>query len=247
MKKALLSTLLLTSCGIKANPEVLKPPEVQVKRIGKVVYVRSLSGEIRVNDFQKRGPYWVKEEEKGFCFSVQRIGGKTKQFCVEGLVAGEPQLTLEEREDSVTLTAQGFEKYALYPTREGEMLFVQRKEFLSQVRIDRDYWKRCYAVTGLERLSESVPVHFCLEPKPPPPIEEVKNLEVRVGKEKLYLVWSYDADYSEFVILIDNFEVGRTKGLSFELPMLREGSQVIVKVVSPMGFESRGASVVYSP
>lgn len=68
MKRLLLLAFPLAGCGIKANPEVLKSPEVDVKRIGQKVYVKSLSGEIRVKGFERYGDYWVKEAERAFCF-----------------------------------------------------------------------------------------------------------------------------------------------------------------------------------
>ncbi|MDW8032177.1 MAG: hypothetical protein RMH93_01350 [Aquificaceae bacterium] len=239
--------LLLTGCGIKANPEVLKPPEVEIRRIGDWVYVRSLSGEIRLKDFERAGSYWRRERREAFCFYVERVGGKSERFCVGPAVERKPALHILEESNSVRVTASGFEAYRVYPLKEGLMQLEEGKSFGGVFNLERDYRERCYLLTALEGRVESPPVSFCVKPKEPPPIEEVEKLEIREGKEKLYLVWSYQKDYKEFVLYMEGRELGRTVGFSFEVPKPKGRATFSVKVISPLGFESKGLEVLYSP
>lgn len=247
MKRFFLFGFLLASCGIKANPEVLKEPEVLVKRIGERVYVKSLSGEIRIKGFEKLEDYWIKDEREAFCFLVERIGGKSKKFCVEKALEEKPTIELSEDKESVKLTAKGFESYRLYPVKGGKVLLEGGVDLKGEIKLERSYWERCYALTGIEGLRESSFIDFCIKPKEPPPVEEVKNLQIRVGKEKLYLVWFYDKDYKEFIIYKEGKEIGRTVGFSFEVPIPEKGSTFTIKVISPLGFESEGESINYKP
>ncbi len=73
--------LFLASCGIKAKPEPLPRPQVDIKRVGHLVLVKSLEGDVRVKGFEREGLYWVKREQEAFCFVVERVGGKGKR-CV---------------------------------------------------------------------------------------------------------------------------------------------------------------------
>ncbi|MEN3027672.1 MAG: hypothetical protein ABDH29_00235 [Aquificaceae bacterium] len=239
--------LFLSGCGIKASPEVLKPPEVEIRRIGDWVYVRSLSGEIRLKDFEKVGSYWRKERREAFCFHVERVGGKSGRFCLGPAMEKKASLQILEENGSVKVTASGFEAYRLYPVKEGLIQLEEGKSFGGVLSLERDYRERCYLLTGLEGSAESPPVGFCVKPKEPPPVEEVEKLEIREGKEKLYLVWSYPKDYREFVLYSEEKEIGRTVGFSFEVPKPEGRRTFRVKVISPLGFESKGLEISYSP
>lgn len=246
-KSLFILLVFLSSCGIKANPEVLKEPEVVVRRIGDKVYVKSLSGDIRVKGFERVNGYWVKEDPEAFCFFVERLKGKGKKFCVGKAIQEEPTLKFLEEEEHVKVLTYGFESYRLYDIKEGLLLLESYVEFKDVKDIERDYWERCYAITGIRDTWESPPVSFCIKPKKAPHIEDVKNLEIRIGIEKLYLVWFYDGDYREFVVYMDGKEVGRTVGFSFELPIPKEKAIFTVKVIGPLGFESKGSRVIYNP
>ncbi len=247
MKRLLPITFLIAGCGIKAKPEVLKDPEVEIKRIGKRVYVRSLSGEVRIKGFEREGDYWVKEEEKPFCFVVERIEEASKKFCLDGALREEPSLKLVEEEGFVKLYPSGFEAYRLYELKNGSILLETSKTFREAIRLEKDYWERCYALTGIKGGVESEPLKFCIKPKPPPPVPEVEKLELRVGKHSIYLVWFYKGEYREFVVYKDRKEIGRTTGFSFETEPPKVKTTFTVKVVSPLGFESKGISVDYNP
>ncbi len=248
MKKGLLLiTLFSAGCGIKANPEVLKEPEVWIRRIGDRVYVKSLSGEVRVREFERRGSYWVKENREAFCFSVERVGGKSRKFCVEGRLEERPSLSVKEDKDGIELRAFGFDSYRIYPVKEENIDLEEAKDFRDRVHIERDYWERCFAITGVKGPLESDPVKLCVKPKLPPLVKDVEDLEVRVGEGKLYLVWFYRDEYREFVVYEKGKEVGRTVGYSFELPLPKDRTTFTVKVINPLGFESKGVSIDYSP
>lgn len=247
MKKLLPLVLFLAGCGIKANPQVLKVPEVQIYRIGKKVYVRSLSGDIKVHGFEKAGEYWIKEEEKPFCFQVERIGEGRKRFCVGPALMEKPVVELVEEKDSIRVIPQGFESYRFYPSVGGNPVPPEIKTFSGQIKIERDYQKKCYAITGVRSGVESQPVEICVEPKAPPYIPEVEALELRKGAGKLYLVWFYQHDYREFVVCQDGKQIGRTTGFSFEVEEPKQKSTFTVKVINPLGFESGGKSVDYNP
>ncbi|MCX8164644.1 MAG: hypothetical protein N3D14_04545 [Aquificaceae bacterium] len=238
--------LLLASCGIKANPEVLKAPDVEIKRMGNKVYVRSLSGEIRVKDFERLGVYWVKERSDNFCFNVERVGGRHQRFCVGSALDKIPYFKLQEEGGFVKLLPDGFELYRLYPIKDDMPVLEEGKIFRGSLNLERTYWKVCYFLTGVDGVLESQPLKLCIKPMPPPPIAEVKNLEIREGEDRLYLVWFYQEEYREFVVYKNGKELGRTTGFSFEL---KERVQALytVKVISPLGFESKGTSVHYSP
>lgn len=247
MKKLLPLAFFLAGCGIKANPQVLKAPEVQIKRIGKTVYVKSLSGEIRVLGFEKVGEYWIKEEERPFCFLVERVGEGKKKFCTGLALLEKPHVDLMEEADYITVIPHGFESYRLYPLVDGRLIPSEIKTFSRQIRIEKDYQKKCYALTGVRLEAESPPVEICVEPKAPPYVPEVEALEVRRGAGKLYLVWFYQQEYREFVVYQNGREIGRTTGFSFEVEEPLQRSTFTVKVINPLGFESRGLSVDYSP
>ncbi|MEZ0337193.1 MAG: hypothetical protein ABWK02_03185 [Aquificaceae bacterium] len=248
MRRYILIPILLSfGCGIKANPEVLKEPEVVIKRIGHKVYVKSLFGEIRVKGFERVEDHWIKENKEAFCFLIERVGGKSHKFCVEEAIEERPLLKVKEEKDYVEIVASGFEGYRLYPTDKGRINFQMAKDFKDGLSLERDYWERCYAITGVRASLESSPVEFCVKPKPPPVVKEVEGLEVRVGEGKLYLVWFYREDYREFVVYENGKEMGRTSGFAFEAPLPKERTIFTVKVISPLGFESKGVSVDYSP
>ncbi len=246
MKRLIPFLFLLAGCGIKANPEVLKAPEVEIRRIGQKVYVRSLSGEVQIKGFERQGDYWVKEEEGPFCFVVERIGESSKKFCVAGALEEKPSLKIEEGE-VIEVYASNFEAYRLYNLRDSSLSLESAKTFRESIKLERDYWERCYAITGIRGNVESQPVEFCVKPKPPPTVSEVDGLEVREGRQALYLVWFYGQDYREFIIYRDGKEIGRTTGFAFETEIPKEKTTFTVKVVSPLGFESKGRSVYYSP
>lgn len=247
MKKFLPIFLLVAGCGIKANPEVLKSPEIEIKRIGQRIYVKSLSGEVSIKGFERQGDYWVREEKEPFCFVVERIGEGSKKFCVGGAFEEKPSLKISEGETSVEVYVSNFETYRLYELKNGSLSLEKVKTLREPLTLERDYQERCYALTGISGNIESPPVEFCIKPKPPPVVPEVDRLEVREGKQTLYLVWSYWQDYQEFIIYRGEKEIGRTKGFAFETELPKTKTTFTVKVVSPLGFESRGTSVDYSP
>lgn len=247
MKKLMPLALLLAGCGIRANPQVLKHPEVEIRRIGEKVYVKSLSGEIRVRGFERQGNYWVRVEGNPFCFTVERLGEGSRRFCVEQAREERPSIRLVEEESHVAVIPSGFESYRLYALREGSLLLETVRTVGEHARLERDYWERCYALTGLRGNVESRPVEFCIKPKPPPTVPEVEGLELRRGRHALYLLWFYEHHYREFVIYRDGKEVGRTGGFAFETGLPEGRATFTIKVVSPAGFESKGRTVDYSP
>lgn len=248
MRKLFILCLFITGCGIKANPEVPRAPEVDIRRVGERVYVKSLSGDIKVEGFEKEGAYWTVEKREAFCFSVKRIGGKSKRFCVSNATEKVLYLDFFEEEHSVKVIPSGFESYRLYPYREGSVELEKGREFVGVLSFERDYWERCYFLTGVvDAKTESSPLSFCIKPKPPPAVEEVRNFEIREGKEKLYLVWSYEGEYKEFVLYENGKELERTKGFVFEVPKPKGSTVFRLKVVNPLGFESKGVETVYSP
>ncbi len=248
MKRFLPILLFASGCGIKANPQVLKDPEVEIKRLGEEVYVKSLSGEIRVRGFERQGDYWVKKEKEPFCFVVERLGEASRKLCVNRALEEKPSLRFLEGVDHIELVPSGFDVYRVYSIGEdGSLVLDSFKTFKQAITLQRDYWERCYALTGVRDGEESSPVSFCIKPKPPPPIPEVDGLEIRVGKDNLYLVWFYEDNYREFVIYKNGKIIGRTTGYAFETEIPKEKATFTVRVVSPLGFESKGVSVYYSP
>ncbi|MEJ5338548.1 MAG: hypothetical protein WHS43_02710 [Aquificaceae bacterium] len=247
MKRFLPLALLLAGCGIKANPQVLKPPEVEIRRIGQKVYVKSLSGDIKVKGFEKHDDYWVREEGKAFCLVVERLGEGSRKFCVPQALEERPSVRLLEEDTSVKVLPSGFEAYRLYVLRDGLIHPETAKTFMREIQLEKDYWERCYALTGLKGDVESQPVEFCVKPKPPPPVPEVEGLELRASKNSLYLVWFYPHPYREFVVYRDGKEIERTMGFALEVEPPKTKATYTVKVVGPLGFESSGVSVDYSP
>ncbi|MCX8075431.1 MAG: hypothetical protein N3C57_00215 [Aquificaceae bacterium] len=247
MRKLFLLLSLLAGCGIKSNPKVLEYPVVDIKRIGERVYVKSLSGDIRIKGFERLGNYWIKDNPEGFCFLVERIGERSKNFCVEPSTSIVPSFELLEKDEKVIVLPSGFESYYLYPVKDNAIVVEEGKAFIDSVVIQRDYWQRCYAVAGISGSIQSKAVGLCVKPKPPPRVADVKSLEIREGSRSIYALWSYDEDYREFVVYVDYKEVGRTKGFAFELPKPEKKVVISVKVINPMGFESEGYFVDYSP
>jgi hypothetical protein len=85
----------LHSCGIKASTQPLQPPVVEIKRLGEVVYLRSLEGEVIPEGFEKKEVGWVKKSAQGFCFKVERVEGKSSNQCVGGLLEQEPAVKID--------------------------------------------------------------------------------------------------------------------------------------------------------
>ena len=56
-----------------------------------------------------------------------------------------------------------------------------------------------------------------------------------------------DIKNKEYVIYERGKEIGRTTGLAFEIPLPKDKTSYTVKVISPLGFESKGVSVDYNP
>ncbi|MCS7263100.1 MAG: hypothetical protein N3C13_02020 [Aquificaceae bacterium] len=245
MKALPLLVLLLAGCGIKANPEVLRAPEVEVRRIGDRVFLRSLSGEVKVQGFERVGSYWVKENPEAFCFLV--VGERSKRLCVERALREVPSVKVLEEEAKTVFLPSGFELFHLYPLKDELPLLEGRRVIKEEFSLHRGYREQCYLLTGVRGSVESPPIKVCASAKEPPPVEEVSDLQIREGRDKLYLLWFYSRDYKEFVVYKNGKEVGRTTGFSFEVPKPEQKTTFSVKVVHPLGFESSGVSVDYSP
>jgi len=89
----------LYSCGIKASTQPLQPPIVEIKRLGEVVYLRSLEGEVIPEGFERKEVGWVKKSSQSFCFKVKRLEGKSSNQCVGGLLEQEPTVKIDYQGD----------------------------------------------------------------------------------------------------------------------------------------------------
>ncbi|RMH80393.1 MAG: hypothetical protein D6674_03985 [Acidobacteria bacterium] len=245
--RKLLPLTLLFGCGIKANPETLPKPEVQIWRIGEYVYVFSLSGNIEVRGFQKEENYWYLKKGDAFCFDVLREGGKKGRFCVQEAIREKPSVRLIEEGNRLGLSPYGFQSYMLYPVEDGKIKVQKGRVIKEPIELPRDYFRRCYALAGVKGNLQSEPVNFCLEPKPPPSIPEVQRLELRLGERKAYLLWSYVEEYREFLVFKNGKLLGSTLGFVYEVDPPSRGDTFTVKVVHPLGFQSSGVSLIYSP
>ncbi|MEZ0361813.1 MAG: hypothetical protein ABWK04_07995 [Hydrogenobacter sp.] len=245
----LLVLLILSSCGIKANPEPLPEPLVEIRRLGDNVYVRSLQGNIQVEGFEKLDGWFMKEDKEAFCFIVRRIGGKSGKFCVGKSIQKKPAVILKENDSNLLIEASGFPSYRLYPLSDGKLDILNGAEFRGIYRISRDYFRRCYAITGVLDAVESEPYNFCVEAKKVPPIKDVERLEYQTISDKIYLIWSYTPDdlFKEFVIYKDGKEVGSTQSYMYEDTLPEGKTTYTVKVRNKLGFESSGRSITYSP
>lgn len=241
--------LLLLSCGVKTNPQPLPEPVVEVKRIGSKVYVRSLQGEIQVEGFEKSGEWFVKEQSSSFCFKVKRLGGRTEKFCVKRALETKPAVYVREDQESVLIIAEGFPSYRLYPVLDGSVRLSEGMEFKGEYKISKDYYKRCYAITGVVEGQESQPYKFCIASKPAPPIKDVQRLEYQEVSGKIYIFWSYTPDelFSEFIVYKNGKKVGSTEAYMYEDNLPEEKTTYTVKVRNKLGFESPGVSITYSP
>jgi hypothetical protein len=61
----------LYSCGIKASTQPLEPPIVEIKRLGEIVYLRSLEGEVIPEGFEKKEFGWVKNLHRVFALRLK--------------------------------------------------------------------------------------------------------------------------------------------------------------------------------
>ncbi len=243
----LIILLITLSCGIKADPQVLMRPKIEIRRIGDTVYVRSLEDAIRIRGFEEDKGFLYKREPKAFCFTVERVGEGKAKYCVDGVLEGKPEVNLRYEKDKVLVKAQGYERYALYAIVNGDLELGSRKDMGESFNLERSYTKLCYALTGVVGSRESYPTSFCLEPLPPPEVEDVKDLEYRTTKDLLILVWSYEGDYQSFLVYSGDKLLGETKGFTFELPLPEKSTTFTVKVKSKEGFMSKGRSILYSP
>ena len=257
MKKKLYNTLsmpylvllliILSSCGIKADTRPLLEPNVKVLRIGDSVYVISLEGDVKVEGFERKDGYYVKKSGEAFCFKVQRIEGKSSKHCVDRAIEKEPELKLEYMENKVLIHLRGFDKYALYPYVKEDINIRNRVLVSEKLTLDRYYERACYAITGLVSGLESKPKVFCVEPLPPPIVEDVESLEYRVWGSSLLILWQYDKEYESFLIYKDGKLVGETYGFIFEYPLPKEVALFTVRVKRKGGFLSSGRSITYKP
>lgn len=239
--------LFLASCGIKANPEPLPKPKVEIKRVGKLVLVASLEGNIKVRGFEQQGPYWIKEEEKAFCFLVERVEGKKEKVCVKEAIKEKPNYKLVEEGNKVKIYASGFNSYYLYPQEEGMPAWNKGEKFYHSVEVEKGYTEKCYFLTGVREGVESEPARLCIGAKPPPYVEPVEKLELRLGEYKAYLLWYYEKPFKEFLVYQNGRLLGSTTGFSYELEKPSKPTTYEVKVINPEGFESQGVKLFYNP
>ncbi|ADO45968.1 conserved hypothetical protein [Hydrogenobacter thermophilus TK-6] len=245
----LLFFLALSSCGIKANPKPLPEPSVEIRRIGERLYVRSLQGDVQVEGFEKLDGWFVKESRHALCFQVRRIGGKSAKFCAGKPVESKPTVKLKEDTQSVLVIASGFPSYRLYALSEGRLNLPQVAQFKEEYRINKDYFERCYALTGRVDIRESEPYTFCVRAKEAPPLKDVERLEYQVVEGKIYLFWSYTPDelFKEFVIYRNGKQVGSTSSYIYEDTLPEKETTYTVKVRNKLNLESGGVSITYSP
>jgi len=239
--------LFLASCGIKAKPEPLPRPQVDIKRVGHLVLVKSLEGDVRVKGFEREGLYWVKREQKAFCFVVERVGGKGEKVCVKEGLKEKPSYRLVEEGAVVKIYPSGFTTYYLYPEEGGKPAWEKGKKFYQSLEVEREYVQRCYFLTGVKEGVESEPAELCIKPKPPPYVAPVERLELRLGELSLYLVWFYEKPYREFLVYENGRLLGSTTGFSYEVKKPSKPTTYEVRVVSPEGFESQGVQIFYNP
>ncbi len=221
-------------------------PKVELKRLGDIIYLRSLEGDVVVEGFEKREVGWVKRSPQNFCFEVKRLGGKTLILCVGMLLGLEPSVKVDYQEYKAEVRLEGFDSYELYADLEDPW---SGRQIAQSFELERDYVERCYFVVGKKGQDYSKPVKFCLEPLPHPPIREVERLEYRISGDTIYLLWSYEPDrfFKEFVILEGASEVGTTKGYIFALKKKNQEILYKVKVRSIYGKESEGVEILYRP
>ncbi len=239
--------LLLFSCGIKADTQVLPLPETEVRRIGNKVYVLSLKDQIVVENFQKRENIFYTESSNAFCFKVKGVNTRSKKQCVEEALMQTPKFVVRDLGDKILLEASGFDTFALYPYLDGDLDILNRKQIPKEYEISKDYSKKCYALTGVAGNRESLPVTFCIDAKPIPRVEDVDALEYRVVNDRLFLIWSYREDYESFVIYQGDKILGQTKGFLFEVQKPSSEVKFTVRVKTKEGFLSGGRSITYSP
>ncbi len=233
---------------MKADPQVLLRPKVEVSRIGDTLYVRSLEGAIKIEGFEEERGFLYRREEKPFCFTVKRVSEGKEKYCVEEALKGVPEVSLSYAGYEVVVRARGYKSYALYTLVEDHRLDpLTRRSVGESFRLKRGYSKTCYALTGVEGRRETYPHIFCLEPLPPSQVKDVENLEYRTTHRLLILVWSYENEYHSFFVYKDGELLGETKGFSFEIELPKGRTTFTVKVKSKEGFISKGRSITYSP
>lgn len=241
--------ILLSSCGMKTKPEPLPKPMLEVKRVGSMVYVRPLQGEIDIKDFERWDGWFEKKQEKAFCFEVKRLGGKSAKVCVREALNRKPTAAFLGMEDRVLIKPEGFSDYKLYSIKNGKMDPSSGKAIKGDHSIERDYFKRCYALTGVEQSIESEPLIFCVDPKKPPEVKDVSRLEYQVVDKKVYIFWSYETDelFEEFTVYKNGKLIGSTKTNMYEDKLPEEKTLYTVRVKNRLGFESKGVNILYSP
>ncbi|MFN3814152.1 MAG: hypothetical protein ACK4SM_05975 [Aquificaceae bacterium] len=234
---------------MKAKPKPLPEPMLEVKRVGSMVYVRSLQGETEIKGFERWDEWFKKREEKAFCFDVKRLGGKSAKVCVGEALKRKPTAGFLEMEDKVLIEPEGFFDYKLYSVQNGSIDLYSWKVIKGKHSIERDYFKRCYALTGVEQDVESEPLIFCIDPKKPSEVKDVNRLEYQVVDKKIYIFWSYEPDelFEEFTVYKDGKLIGSTKTNMYEDALPNRKAVYTVKVKNRLGLESKGESVFYNP
>ncbi len=238
---------IILSCGIKKSPKPPLKPKFDVKRIGAYVYVIPKEDNITVKGFKKHGNYYLKMVSGKDCFKVKSPGKSDARVCVEEALTLTPEVEIKRRGEHVELALRGFRRWNLYELKEDNLILESEREVRRKtLRLERDYVKRCYAITGVMGKRESPPYNFCVSPKPIPRPEPPKNLELVVSQDKLILVWSLKESL-EYVVYKNGREVYRTRGNSFvgELPEGTTTYEVIA--INPLGGRSEPAKVVYRP
>ncbi len=234
------------SCGIKRSPVPLEYPKFSTKVIGNVMYIIPEGGINKPEGFKYMGNFIYKSVSKGECIVITAPHRKKKKVCIENTITKKPKVKLEEHEDYILLRVSGFERYVLYPYGEFP-LFKQGREFgTSEIRLNKDYEKKCYALTGVIGNYESPFYRFCVTPKPLPTPPPPESLSLFVFKDRLLLVWSFKEGF-EYILYRNGKEIKRLKGNIF-IDKLPKGETLYeVVAISPLGAKSKPAKVLYRP
>lgn len=246
----LLNFILISSCGIKREPEPLPEPEFRVLRIGTLVYLIPSNKDVVPESFTGRGWYYVKDKPERFCFRVKHLRGKEALVCVPEAYTGKPSAEVILLKDSLKLLFKREGVYRVYPYREGLIPKVLKELRGREVLLERKHTPYMVAITELVGDRESEPLILEVPPRKPPEPPPPEGLRYVVREDRLILYWwSGSEDVSGFLVY-------RNGKLLTEKPIIQnvyedrlpKGKTIYeVRSVNKFGVKSEPARIIYSP
>lgn len=212
------------------------------------MYVVPKNNDISVEGFFRKKGFFLKKEEKAFCFKVKHLKGKKLNVCVPNAYSGKPNVKVEITPEKVILHLEKGKTYRLYPYKEGIVPYPLG-EFQKTVIIGRDFKEKIYALTEVFEDFESQPFVIRIPPKEAPVPPKPQDLSYVVRGGKIYLYWRAKEEAEGFLVYRNGKLLTEKpiRGNVFVEDLPTEEALYEVISVNRFGKKSSPAIVRYSP